>query len=112
MVRVERAGRILAIGLVILLASALAPSAYGQESRVQAARDLFQRFVELGNAGDVAVADLYADDAQIIGHRKYPTGKTRRMELTGRDWKTMLRKIMPLTRGTNDRSTFSWARAS
>lgn len=107
MVRAWHTGHISAIGLLVLLTAAVVTSAHGQVSRVDQARAFFERFVALGNAGDVAVADLYADDAKIVGHRTYPTGKTRRMAFTGRRWKEMLRKIMPLARATNDRSSFS-----
>lgn len=69
--------------------------------------EFFERYVSLSSSFDQAVVDLYADDARIIGYRRYPHGLERRMELTGTEWKELLRKIMPVARLRNDRSTYS-----
>ena len=79
----------------------------GADTRVQQAQVLFNKYTTLSDRYDPAVADLYADDAQIVAHRRYPTGQKRHMQLDGRQYKTLLRRVMPLARQTSDRSTYS-----
>lgn len=70
-------------------------------------RDLFNEYIRLGDAFDPAFVDLYDDSAQILAYRVYPHGLERNMELTGAQWKELLRKVMPMAKAKNDRSTFS-----
>lgn len=70
-------------------------------------RDLFSEYIRLGDAFDPAVVDLYDDSAQILAYRVYPHGLERNMELTGAQWKELVRKVMPMAKAKNDRSTFS-----
>src|SRR5687768_14763706 len=70
------------------------------------AKDVFSRYVALGNAYDPAVADLYLDDAVVRAFRRYPHGLERSMELPGSQWKALVRKVMPLARAQNDRSEY------
>lgn len=69
--------------------------------------EFFQRYVELGNAFDTALADLYSDKALIHTYRVYPHGLERNMELTGEKWKQLITKVMPLAKVQNDKSIFS-----
>ena len=69
--------------------------------------DFFQRYVELGDAFDPSVANLYSDKAIIHAYRVYPHGLERNMEMTGAQWKQLITKVMPLAKSQNDKSTFS-----
>jgi len=57
----------------------LTPVACAADDAVSQARRLFDRYVALGAAYDVAVADLYADSAFIKNTRRYPDGQSRSM---------------------------------
>lgn len=69
-------------------------------------RAFFARFVALGDAHDVAVADLYADRASIRTVRRYAHGLERSIRMTGAQWKALLIQSMPLARAQGDRSTY------
>lgn len=69
--------------------------------------EFFKRFVETGQRFDPAVADLYADHASIKAYRRYPHGLERSMEMSGVEWKALVRKVMPLARSKNDKSTYT-----
>jgi hypothetical protein len=74
---------------------------------VDQAKALFTRFVELEQAYDIAVADLYADDAVIKNKRTYPTGEVRELTIPPAQYKQLLRQAMPLAKARGDRSTYS-----
>jgi hypothetical protein len=74
---------------------------------VDQAKALFTRFVEMEQAYDVAVADLYADDAVIRNKRTYPTGEVRELTIPPAQYKQLLRQAMPLAKSRGDRSTYS-----
>lgn len=67
----------------------------------------FKRFAETGQRFDPAVADLYADNALIKAYRRYPHGLERSMEMSGTEWKALVRKVMPVARSKNDKSTYT-----
>ena len=71
------------------------------------AKALFQRYMTLSENFDTAVADLYRDDARIIAFRKDRFGGERRLQLSGSEYKSLVRRIMPLARLRDDRSRFS-----
>ena len=77
------------------------------DAYVNQAKKLFQKCVQLSNAFDPAVADLYSDSALIRNTHKYPNGSTRVMTLTGKQWKALVRQVMPLAKARNDKDTFS-----
>lgn len=89
-----------------VVASAMA-SEPADDSRIQAAKTLFDRYVSLEHAYDPAQADLYADDAAIKNVRRYPTGQVRELELKGAEYKALLRQAMPIAKARGDRSTYS-----
>jgi len=82
-------------------------SAQADPTNSAAAQAFFENYVELSDAYDDKVADLYSDSAVIRAFRRYPLGLERSMELTGSQWKALLVKAMPLARAQADRSTFS-----
>lgn len=98
-----------ALVAMIVASLATAPIAAGQSSdpRLEAAEELFERYVTLEYAYDPALADLYADDAVIKNTRRYPTGQVREMQLTGAQYKALIRQALPLTKARDDRSTYS-----
>lgn len=80
--------------------------AFSSPGPEQEAREYFARYVALGNAYDPTVADLYSDEASIRAFRRYPHGLERAMELSGVQWKALVRKVMPLAKAQNDRSEY------
>ena len=74
---------------------------------VDEAKALFTRFVEMEQAYDIAVADLYTDDAVIRNKRTYPTGEVRELTIPPAQYKQLLRQAMPLAKSRGDRSTYS-----
>jgi hypothetical protein len=85
----------------------LTPLAYAADDAVSQARRLFDRYVALGAAYDVAVADLYADSAFIKNTRRYPDGQSRSMTMPALTYKTLIRQIMPQAKAAGDLSTYS-----
>jgi hypothetical protein len=72
----------------------------------EAAR-LFERYVALGRAYDAALAELYDDNALIRNKRTYPGGEVREMTMPAGQYKSLLRKALPLAQARGDRSTYS-----
>lgn len=69
--------------------------------------EFFRRFVEMGQRFDPSVADLYSDSASVKIYRRYPHGLERSMQVTGAEWKALVRKVMPMARTKNDKSTYT-----
>src|SRR5215210_7037907 len=88
----------LAISSGHLAAQAAAPSS---------AQELWDDFVELGTGFDPALADLYADDAVINLTRRYPDGRTRTLQWSGKEYKPMVRQAMPIARNRGDVDVYS-----
>jgi hypothetical protein len=76
-------------------------------SSIEQADAFFKKYIELGDKFDVAVAELYSDTAKIHTYRVYPHGLERAMELSGAQWKQLVKRVMPLAKAKNDKSTFS-----
>ena len=72
------------------------------------AKELFERFQRLERAYDPKVADIYADEARIVSIRKSPFGRPdRKMELSGAQYKAIIRNAMGTARARGDVSTYS-----
>ncbi|MCA9402710.1 MAG: hypothetical protein KC897_02920 [Candidatus Omnitrophica bacterium] len=96
-----------AIGCLIFC---LATGAHAtQETKEEA---FFNRFVELEHNFDPAVADLYTDEARIRTLRLQPDGRRNPMEMSGRQMKGLIDKVMPLAEQRGDISTYSDVRYS
>jgi ketosteroid isomerase-like protein len=94
--------------VTLLIGLAGAPALFFQTTTpVDQARALFTRFVEMEQAYDVAIADLYADDAVIKNKRTYPTGEVRELTIPPAQYKQLIRQAMPLAKSRGDRSTYS-----
>ncbi len=91
----------------MLLIMALS-GASADDSKVQAEVKLFfDQYVELSDAFDPKIADLYSDSAMIRAYRRYPNGLNKEMELSGVQWKSLIGKVMPLAKARGDRNTFT-----
>jgi len=66
----------LAISLLVL-----SPQLAYADSRIEKAKALFTRYVELEKEFDPSVADLYSDDAVIRNTRRYPNAQVRTIEI-------------------------------
>ena len=97
------------LGWVILLASAAASSVLAQQEggSVDRAKALFARYVQLEQAYDPALADLYADNAVISSKRVYPNGEVRQQTFPPQQYKQLIRQAIPLAKARGDRSTYS-----
>jgi len=80
--------------------------AWGQPVTPGEGRAFFERYVALGDAFDPSLADLYLDESRILTLRRYPTGQERKLEMTGTQWKRLVRAAMPVARAKGDRSTY------
>ena len=73
----------------------------------RSAEELWDDYVELGTGFDPALADLYADDAVIYLTRRYPDGRTRTLQVTGKEYKPLVRQAMPIARNRGDVDVYS-----
>jgi hypothetical protein len=90
---------------VILLCTACASSS--QSVAVQDARAFFESYQSLGVSYDPSVADAYCDGASIRYTRIYPDGQQRVVEMSGAQWKGLIRSALPLAQARGDYSTYS-----
>jgi hypothetical protein len=86
---------------------AVAALAWAQDSGIDAAGQLFARYVALEQAYDPGLADLYADDALIKTRRKPPMGDARDEIIPAPEYKRLLRQLMPAAKARGDRSTYA-----
>jgi hypothetical protein len=84
----------------------LATSAWSQAVTPAEGEKFFARYVALGEAFDVAVTELYLEDSRIRSLRRYPASQERILEMTGAQWKQLIRSAMPLAKAKGDRSEF------
>ncbi len=100
--------RIRVMAVVVTCFLLPAEGTLGAESEaIEKAKTLFKRYVDLEHAYDVAVADLYSDEAVIKNKRSYPTGQVRELSLPAPKYKELIRQAMPLAKARGDRSTYS-----
>ena len=94
------------LAALVLCVAAFAAHA-GEKDAMAEARRVFQRYVELGDAFDVQVAELYADTATIRNKRTYPNGQVRELSLPAPQYKQLLREAMPLAKARGDRNKYA-----
>ena len=87
--------------IFILLSSQHALAASEKEAAA-----FFQNYVKLSENFNVSVKDLYADDAKIHTSRRYPHGLERAAAMTGKEWKELLEKVMPIAKKKGDISKY------
>jgi len=66
----------------------------------------FTEFEALNNKYDVAVADLYSDEAKITGVRLQPDGTEKTTVFDGKKWKQLIRDLMDFAKERGDTSQF------
>ena len=81
--------------------------ACAQDADAESAKRFFETYVKMGESFDASMADLYLDSATIKNIRRYPNGSEKSMQLTGAQWKELVRKVMPMAKAKGDVSTFS-----
>ena len=68
---------------------------------------LFDRYVELEQAFDPALADLYAEDASIVDRRTFPTGEVREITILVPQYKALVQQTMAVAKSTNDWNSYT-----
>jgi hypothetical protein len=77
------------------------------KTSLEDAKQCFDRYVALAAAFDPAVADLYADDANIQNTRVTPDGEKRVMTMPAPAYKALIRQAMPLAKSRGDTSKYT-----
>lgn len=67
---------------------------------------VFKEYVARSDRFDVAIADLYADDAVIKAKRLSPDGRMQTFMFTGRQWKALIPQAIPLAQQLDERNSF------
>ncbi len=93
--------KIISALLVILISSV------AQASEETAYLKFFEKYQTLSDNFDMAVSELYSDEAKITAIRKMPDGIEQTMTVDGKRWKQMLIDTMELGKQRGDRSEFS-----
>lgn len=70
-------------------------------------RKFFDRYMQLNDAFDPEVANLYTDASKIKALRRYPGGTDRVIEIAGAQWRSMLVSSMPAAKSKGDFSRFT-----
>jgi hypothetical protein len=77
------------------------------DQQIAQATQLFERFVELENDSDPALADLFSDKAKILNSVRYEDGMTRVFAAPAPLYKEMLRKSLRMPRKTGESNTYA-----
>lgn len=99
---------VLAALLVALPATAAEPSS--SDPQLDKARAMFRRYVALDQSFDPALADLYADEAQIRTAKLLPTGKTQTFPIPAPQYKELVRYAAELARKQGDKRIYTEVR--
>ena len=104
--RSQSMSRIIAIVTLALLVAH--PALSSNETGTERAKAVFASLDSLSRAFDPAAADLYSDEAKIVSLRHYPWGlPDKKLELSGTQYKDLIRKSMGIARARGDVSTYS-----
>ena len=94
--------------IAFLLAFVIAATGHAAEADpVKEAQRLFQQYVQLGQAFDAQVAELYADTANIRNKRIDAAGQVRELSMPAPQYKQMIRSVMPMAKARGDKNTYS-----
>jgi hypothetical protein len=74
---------------------------------IVSAKRFVGRMIELADGFDAGIANLYSDTAKITNQRTYPDGTVRKAQLTGTEYKQLIKRSMPLAKRDGDRSIYS-----
>ena len=77
-----------------------------ETARVEEARELFERFIILGNHYDTTIANLYAEEAEIVMIER-KRGQLRKVEVIGADFKALVQRTLPRAERKGVHSSYS-----
>ena len=77
------------------------------DTGIDNAKKLFEKYVDSETAFDPAVADLFADEALIQSTRHYPEGNVRIAKFTAQQYRALLKISLPLAKSNGDKNTYS-----
>jgi len=69
--------------------------------------EFFEQYQRLSAEYDVAITDMYADDAKVIGARKKSDGSEESMTIDGVRWKSIIMGSLERAKQVGDRSEYS-----
>ena len=93
--------------LTLFLASFIAATLASASENIDKAKKVFADYASLAKNFDPGIADLYSDKAKIENTRFYPDGTKRTMKLDPKEYKALLRQVMPIAKARGDTSTYS-----
>lgn len=101
-----------AAAAAILLVAAWPTAAHASDGPLRPidpreAKAFFERYVELAQQQDAALADLYAEDARIRARQRLPNGANRIIDLSGAQYRQLIRQTYSGTASGRDRSEYS-----
>lgn len=98
---------LVAAALVPLAGTALAEGSDTEADRVERARELFQRYVDLEQSYDPALVELYADDAVVQTVKRLPNGATQAFPIPIHQYKRLVIEAMKIARERGDKQVYS-----
>lgn len=93
--------------LISLFATIIAATLASASENIEKAKKLFTDYTTLAKNFDPGIADLYSDQAKIENTRIYPDGNKRTMKLDPKEYKALLKKVMPIAKARADTSIYS-----
>ena len=92
---------------LLLAACAQSPGkdfAAAKEDGYIEARQLFERFVSLTNDYDTGLAELYAENAEILLIQRRAGGELRKISVAGSDFKELVPRMLPRAEDAGEQS--------
>lgn len=102
--------RLFSLAVLLLLLPLPPASAEGPKptsSQLEKARALFQRYIDLEQSFDPALADLYADDALIRNTKVRPGGREYTIPIPAHQYKELLRHAIKIAQEKGDKRVYS-----
>jgi hypothetical protein len=97
------------IGLMICSAATGWPAepAESDTAEIRQAKSLFDQYIRMESGFDPRIADLYSEDAVIRNTRKYPDGTSRVIAIPAKQYKQLVRTLMPIAKQHGDTSVYT-----
>lgn len=86
---------------------AIFPQFVYADSRIEKARALFARYIELEKKFDPSVVELYSDDCLIQNTQRYTDGQVKVIVIPVDKYKSLVHSVMPIAKSLNDINTYS-----
>ena len=93
--------------LAAIIVVACVAQVAGAQSDITPARQLFQKYIALGNTFDPSLADLYSNDALIRNTRRYPNGQKRTIQIPAAKYKELIRSAVAVAKARGDKNRYS-----